>query len=102
MDALDSLEERRQKLEERRKQIESTPLQVMRLDLLKRIINDLETDPQALELFGPEPLKHMAIVFDETNDEILIADANIGELNVDNELKFVRFLRDIIKKETKE
>ena len=93
---LASLEERHKKLEVQRRLMASTPLVTLRLDLLDHIIQLLKNDIEARDLFGDNVLQHMALVLDKATNQIMIADANIGEITPDEELKFLKHLKEII------
>jgi hypothetical protein len=74
------------------------PLLVVRLDLLEKIIHRLEESSEIRALFGERPLEHLAVVWDKERGEVLIADANISEINVEKEVKFAKLLKDIIER----
>jgi len=75
------------------------PLIVVRLDLLEKIIHKLESSVRMRELFGDGPLEHLAMVVDREKGEVLIAHANIKEIDVQKEMKFARLLKEIIEQD---
>jgi len=95
------LEERRKKLEERLNKMKATPLVAVRLDILKKVIEDLDSNPELKQIFGEPVSKHTALVWDKANNEILIADANIDSIDHAGELKFLKILREVLDKDWK-
>jgi hypothetical protein len=90
------LEARRGKLDERLRKMRSVPLIAVRLDLLKNLINDLEADPELKRIFGEPVLRHLALVWDKANDDVLVADANVEEIDDGSKIRFLKILRELI------
>ena len=90
------LEERRRLLEERLSQVKASPLLAIRLDVLLKLMSRLSKDPELKGLFGGPVLSHLALVWDKANDDILIADANIDEIENLDEVKFLKLLHEVV------
>ena len=93
---LKGLEERANALEKRAQNINKTPLLVVRADLLQRIFSDLSVDPLMKDLFGESVLEHIVLAWDKTTDKVIIADANLIEVDPDKEIRFVKELTEVI------
>ena len=98
MDPTD-LEERRKRLEEKFKTVKATPLLAVRLDLLSKMIDDLDADPELQNLLGKKPSKNLALVWDKANNDILLADVNLGQVSPENKIRFLKYLSEVLKKE---
>jgi len=101
MDAA-ALEERSRKLQERLNNIKSKPLVAVRLDLIERIAKDLDENPELKQIFG-DPVSHsLALVFDTSDNSILVADEKIEGVDEVAELRFLKLLHEVMEKETAE
>ena len=95
----ESIEERRRRLEERLMEVKSNPVVAVRLDKLANVIIKLNEDKKLRELLGDTVLKHLALVWDKKNDDILITDANMEIMDDMKKIVFLKTLREVIERE---
>lgn len=95
------LEERRRRLEERMRQVKQQPLVAVRLDLLKKLIDDLNTNQELKDTLGEPVTEHLALVWDKANDDILISDANVESMDDVAKIKFLKQLSEAINESLK-
>lgn len=95
----ESIEERRRRLEERLMEVKSNPVVAVRLDKLANVIIKLNEDKKLRELLGGTVLKHLALVWDKKNDDILITDANMEIMDDMKKIVFLKTLREVIERE---
>ncbi|MFH1055870.1 MAG: hypothetical protein V1744_07250 [Candidatus Altiarchaeota archaeon] len=94
-----NLDERAKQLEERFNRLKGAPLLAVRLDFLKKAIDDLDSNEELKSLFGEPVSKSMTLVCDLEHKEMLIADANIDRIDKASELIFLKILHEILEKE---
>ncbi|MFH1055188.1 MAG: hypothetical protein V1744_03720 [Candidatus Altiarchaeota archaeon] len=96
---MSSIEERRKHLEERMNQMKATPLVAVRLDVLEKLIRDFNSNEELRGLFGNPVSRHLSLIWDKANNEVLVADANVGEVSSASELRFLKALHDVVEKD---
>jgi len=96
-----SLAQKAAALEAKRKiKVEGEPGIGLRLDLLRRMIDELDADTEMITLFGNPPSSKLAIFSDGKN--MSIVDAGIIKLKEDQKLRFLMKLKDIYEKTLQE
>jgi hypothetical protein len=96
-----ALEERAKELDKRGKHAkgsEKEPVFAVRLDLVKNIINELESDHDLEGIFGEPVSTKLALVFDKKDGRVSIVDAQTTELEEIDRIRFLKSLDKILKK----
>jgi len=93
------LDKKSRELEKRFNKLKSKPLIAVRLGFLKKIIQDLDSNEELKEIFGSEPTRKMALVYDTAHQDFLIADEKIEEIDNVEEMRFLKILQHIIDEE---
>lgn len=90
------LEARSRALQERLSSLNAQPLVAVRLDILKNLIEKLDSNPGLQQLLGNPPSQHLALVWDQANNDVLVADANIGEIDEVSRIRFLKILDEVL------
>jgi len=92
----DSLNAKSKMLDEKAK--DSAPVYAMRLDLMKNIINDLDSNTELQEIFGDPVSSKLALVSDGRDKMVSIAEARMVELDEAKTAKFLEVLQSVLEK----
>lgn len=94
------LEERARKLEEKAKTVSSSkkPILAVRLDLVKSIIDDLDSNEELKGIFGSPVSSKLALVYDSEDNTMNVAEARMVELDDMKKIRFLKIVEEIFKK----
>jgi hypothetical protein len=92
-----NLDERARVLEEKKNQLGKgkNPIYAIRLDLVKNIINEIESNNELRDIFGEPVSGKLALVSDKEDASLSIGEACLIELDDLQKIKFLKSMREI-------